>query len=39
MKPEPTATEAAAYVGTKIAEWAAYGIIVYCICKAWVILP
>lgn len=29
--PEPTATEAAAYVGMKLAEWASYFILAICL--------
>jgi hypothetical protein len=37
--PEPTATEAAAYVGMQIAEYGAYAIIVICIAGFWIGTP
>jgi hypothetical protein len=39
MKHEPTAAEAAAYVGIKIAEYGAYAIIAGCIALAWIGTP
>jgi chromate transport protein ChrA len=39
MKPEPTATEAAAYVGMKIAEWGCYAVILIAIAVAWTVTP
>lgn len=39
MKQEPTATEALAYVGMKLAEWGCYVIILICIFYAWVGTP
>ena len=39
MKPEPTATEAAAYVGMKIAEWGCYAVILIAIAVAWMVTP
>lgn len=39
MKPEPTATEALAYVGIRVAEVAAYFIIFGSIAAWWFIAP
>lgn len=39
MKQEPTATEAAAYIGMKLAEWGAYCVILAAIFFAWVGTP
>lgn len=39
MKPEPTATEAAAYVGMKAAEYGSYAVIAICIFYAWIGTP
>ncbi len=38
-RPEPTATEAAAYVGTKVAEWGCYAIIAVAIAGFWIGTP
>lgn len=39
MKPEPTATEIAAYAGMKLAEFASYFIIFGSIAAWWFITP
>lgn len=39
MKPEPTATEAAAYIGMKAAEYGSYAIIAICIGLFWIGTP
>ena len=39
MKPEPTATEALAYVGMKMAEWTCYVIIFGSIAGWWFLTP
>lgn len=36
---EPTATEAAAYVGMKVAEYGAYAVIAICIAGFWIGTP
>lgn len=38
-KPEPTATETAAYVGAKIAEYGAWAIILICLAGLWIGTP
>ena len=36
---DPTATEAAAYVGTKLAEYAGYAVLAVCLLVAWIGSP
>ena len=38
-KPDPTATEVAAYLGMKLAEWGCYAIILMAIAGFWVGTP
>ena len=39
VKPEPTATEAAAYVAVRIAHAGAYIVIAFCLFFAWIGTP